>query len=62
MTKFILQPYNSKQLAAFYNTTPHTLRVWIKPIKDKLGKQMARCWTTNQVKIIIEHIGEITEN
>jgi hypothetical protein len=58
MMSFIIQPYNSKQLAAHFKVGYKMFLSWLTPtLRQKLGPQIARCWNPDQVQKIIEHIG-----
>lgn len=52
---FKIQPYNSKQLAAYYGVSYAVFLAWIEDIREQLGEQKGRTWTIKQVKIIINH-------
>ncbi len=63
---FILKTYTNKELAAMYDIPYNAWLVWIKPLKEKLGRNIRGKWNPNQVEIMIKHFGlpskEIREN
>ena len=58
-TKTIIhvKPYSLKEIAALYGISTKTLSKWIVPIKEKIGMRRGRCYTVNQVRIILDEIG-----
>jgi hypothetical protein len=54
---FLVKPYTTSELAAFYKVCSRTLRKWLKSIENEVGERIGRYYTVNQVKIIIEKLG-----
>lgn len=52
-----IKPMSNKELQALYNITEDVWFSWIKPLREKLGKQLGKVWNPNQVKIMIDHFG-----
>lgn len=44
-------------LAKLYDVTPKTLRTWLQPHQDAIGKRIGRYCTILQVQIIFEKLG-----
>jgi DNA-binding transcriptional MerR regulator len=51
-------PYTPGELAALYRVSTKTLRTWLEPHLTKLGKRKSKYYTSRQVKIIFECVGE----
>jgi uncharacterized protein YjcR len=47
-----------KELADIYGVSTKTLRTWILRHQDAIGDRMGKYYTTLQVKIIFERLGE----
>jgi hypothetical protein len=52
-----VKPYMPKELAKLYDVTPKTLRTWLQPHQDAIGKRNGRYYTILQVQIIFEKLG-----
>lgn len=57
MMAFVVQPYNSKQLAAAYDISKKVFKSWMKKIEDEVGQQEGKMWNVKQVEIILEKFG-----
>ena len=53
-----LQPYSLTELAALYNVTPRTLKLWLEPFLEPIGLKKGRFYTIRQIEVIFEKIGE----
>jgi uncharacterized protein YjcR len=54
----LIKPYGMKELADIYGVSTITLRTWILRHQDAIGDRMGKYYTTLQVKIIFERLGE----
>ena len=52
-----VKAYSYKELAALYNVSYKTIRVWIKPFKSELGNYTGKRFTIAQVQLIFNKIG-----
>jgi len=50
--------YSIKELAELYEVDPKTLRKWLKPLQDDLGKRIGRYYNVYQVGIIFLALGK----
>jgi hypothetical protein len=55
--EFIIQSYNTKELAQHYSITPKVLRTWLRHLKPHLGTRIGNYYNVEQVKIIVKHLG-----
>jgi hypothetical protein len=46
------------QLAIAYNVSVKTFRLWLKPIKEELGKYLGKSYNPKQVEQIVNFLGE----
>lgn len=53
-----IKGYSKKELAKLYAVSRLTLKSWLKPFEEKIGPYTGKCYTPNQIKIIIDSIGE----
>lgn len=56
--KFIVQSYNSKELAGHYGISQKTLRKWLVRLKPELGVRIGNYYSAKQVRIIMRHLGK----
>lgn len=54
---FRLRPYTIAELAIIYGVCKRTLRKWLRPFQEDIGKRQGHFYSIAQVKIIIEKIG-----
>jgi len=54
----VIKPYTPQELAALYGVSRATLRTWLKPHLPVIGARIGHFYTTKQVKIIFDCIGE----
>ena len=52
-----VKPYSTKELAALYGVSPKTLRTWLLPHKEAVGKRVSRYYTSLQIQTIFERLG-----
>ena len=52
-----VKPYTTKEMAALYGVSPKTLRTWLLPHQDIVGKRVSRYYTSLQVQTIFERLG-----
>lgn len=52
-----IKPGSLSELAAIYGVSTHTMKKWITPHAEAIGKKTARLYTVLQVKIIYEKLG-----
>ena len=52
-----IRPYTLSELAALYGVSTKTMRNWLLPHQESIGKRVGRLYTTLQVKIIFEKLG-----
>ena len=58
MTIIRYKSTSKTQLAQAYNVTTRKFRLWIEPIKEKLGKQVGQAYNPKQVELIVNFLGE----
>lgn len=47
-----------KELTSLYGVSPKTMRKWLQPHLESIGKKISIYYTVKQVKIIFEKLGE----
>jgi transposase len=52
-----IRPYSTKELSGIYGVSDKTLRKWMKPFTDEIGKKQGRYYTVLQVEIIFNKLG-----
>lgn len=52
-----IKPYLTKELADLYDVTPHTLRRWLRRLREKVGHPEGRTYNVNQVRTIFNELG-----
>ena len=52
-----IKPYSVKEIAEVYGVCDKTLKKWIKPFSEQVGKKHGRYYNVSQVKIIFEKLG-----
>ena len=52
-----LKPYTVLELARMYEVSDRTLKKWLKPFEEEVGKKNGYFYTIAQVKIIFEKLG-----
>ena len=51
------KPYTIKQISVIYGVSLQTIRRWLIPFHDKIGKRQGHFYNVNQVRIIFESFG-----
>lgn len=54
----VVKAYTISELAALYGISTKTIKTWLKPHAEAIGMRHGRYFTTLQVRIIFEKIGE----
>ncbi len=52
-----IKPYSLTELSGLYGVSNHTMKNWIVPHHNAVGKKIGRLFTALQVKIIFEKLG-----
>ncbi|MFT3979453.1 MAG: MerR family transcriptional regulator [Ferruginibacter sp.] len=52
------RPYTNKELAALYGVSTKTLRTWLLRHQQSIGPKSGRYFTSKQVRIIFDGLGE----
>ncbi len=52
-----IKPYSLAELARIYGVQSRTLKNWLVPHDEAIGKRIGRFYTALQVKIIFEKLG-----
>jgi hypothetical protein len=52
-----IRPYSTKELAGIYNVCDKTMKKWINPFIDEVGKKNGRYYSVVQVKAIFDKLG-----
>lgn len=52
-----IKSYNVTELANLYNETTRTIRNWLKPHKETIGKKNGQRFSPKQVEIIFKLLG-----
>ena len=55
--KIPIRPYTVEELANIYGVTSRTVKLWIKPFKNEVGKKIGRLYSYKQIEIIFEKLG-----
>jgi hypothetical protein len=53
-----VRAYSLKELAALYEVTPRTIKIWLEPFEEFIGEKKGRLYTIKQVQIIFDKIGD----
>jgi hypothetical protein len=53
-----VKAYTITELAALYGISIKTIKTWLKPHETIIGEKQGRYFTTLQVRMIFEKIGE----
>ncbi len=51
-----IKPYTLKELAAIYGLHRETMRNWLRPFKDEIGKRNGYYFQIHQVRIIFQKL------
>ncbi len=52
-----IRPYSVKEIANIFGVCDKTVKKWIKPFSEQVGKKEGRYYNVAQVKMIFEHLG-----
>ncbi|MBL0146091.1 MAG: hypothetical protein IPP48_10235 [Chitinophagaceae bacterium] len=52
-----VKPYSTKEIATLYGVCDKTLKKWLKPFEESIGKKTGRYFTIAQVNIIFDKLG-----
>jgi hypothetical protein len=56
-TTIEIKPYSTKELASIYGVCDKTLKKWLLPFGEIIGKKQGRYFNVAQVKIIFDKLG-----
>jgi hypothetical protein len=56
-TTQVLKVHTLKEIATMYGVSDRTLKKWLIPFDDKIGKKVGWYYSVNQVKIIFQSLG-----
>lgn len=59
-TNFIVRdvkPYSMKQLCSIYQISDKTMRKWLKPFSEQIGKRQGHIYNVAQVNVIFSRLG-----
>lgn len=54
---FELRPYSKKELMELLQIKDRVMNKWLNALQPRLGKQVGKLYSVNQVKLIIETYG-----
>ena len=52
-----IKPYSTKELSHIYGVSDKTLRKWIVPFQEEIGKKQGHYYNVAQVEIIFRKLG-----
>jgi hypothetical protein len=52
-----IKPYSLKELAALYGMSMKSMRSWLLPFQDLIGKRYGRYYTVHQIEFIFTKFG-----
>ena len=56
-TTIEIKPYSTKELAGIYGVCDKTLKKWLIPFSEAIGKKQGRYYNVAQVKTIFDKLG-----
>lgn len=56
-SKIRLKAYSMKEVAGLYDVSGKTLKTWLLPFKNEIGRRSGRFYTPKQMKVIFEKLG-----
>lgn len=56
-TTQVLKVHTLKEIAIMYGVSDRTLKKWLLPFEEKIGKKVGWYYSVNQVKIIFQSLG-----
>lgn len=57
ITKLVIQPYSTTELAPYFNRKPRSFRRELAKVKHKFGKRVGHKWSIRQVELIFAEFG-----
>ncbi len=57
-SEITVRAYSISELAVLYGITTKTIRTWLKPYAEEIGEKHGRYFTTLQVRVIFDKLGE----
>jgi hypothetical protein len=57
ITKLVIQPYSTTELAPFFNSKPRSFRRELAKVKTKFGNRVGHKWSIRQVEMIFAEFG-----
>lgn len=55
--QIIVKPYTLSELSDIYGVDWRTVRIWLEPYEEEIGKRRGRYYTIPQVRIIFDKLG-----
>jgi hypothetical protein len=52
-----VKPYTMKELCQIYNVSDKTMRKWLSPFSDQIGKRQGHIYNVAQVVVIFTNLG-----
>lgn len=52
----MLKPMTLNELAILYGISKPTMRLWLKPIEEQIGKRIGYKYNVRQVEVIFNHL------
>lgn len=56
-TSIEIKPYSTKELASIYGVCDKTLKKWLLPFAEAIGKKQGRYYNVAQVKTVFDKLG-----
>lgn len=56
-TSIEIKPYSTKELASIYGVCDKTLKKWLLPFTEAIGKKQGRYYNVAQVKTVFDKLG-----
>lgn len=56
-THIEIKPYSTKELAGIYGVCDKTLKKWLLPFNEAIGKKQGRYYNVAQVKTVFDKLG-----
>jgi transposase len=52
-----VKPYNMKELCKIYGVSDKTMRKWMEPFSEEIGKRQGNIYNVAQIEVIFKHLG-----
>ncbi len=52
-----VKPYTLKEMAGIYGVCDKTLKRWLEPFKEEVGRRQGRFYNVTQVRLIFDKLG-----